>query len=150
MTRISPSSSVSRHETGAGRYEPVRARPKPLGPNVRGAAGLCVRHRRDRQSRADLVARGYTVRRNYAIDVLIERHGPDTAPLMCARALAQSLAALPEKDHRRERLHAEVPVIANATSEDQVVDQWINVLHRLCSSNDPIVVPVVNQIRAYR
>lgn len=87
----------------------------------------------------NLEARGYTVNRRYAVDVLIDLHRPDTAPLMCARALAQSLVALPEKDHRRERLHAEIPVIANAASEYQVVDQWAEVLHRLCSSNDPTV-----------
>lgn len=87
----------------------------------------------------DLKTRGYTVKRNYAIDVLMERHSPDKAPLMCARLLAQSLAAVPEKDHRRDRLHAEIPVIANATSEDEVMDQWNDVLRRLHSSVDPIV-----------
>ena len=91
------------------------------------------------QAVRDLEARGYTVKRNYSIDVQIERHRPDTAPLMCARALAQSLAAVPENDHRRERLNVEIPIIANATSEDQVMDEWVDVLHRLCSSNDPIV-----------
>jgi hypothetical protein len=87
----------------------------------------------------DLEERGYTVHRRHSVDVLIERHCPGTAPLMCARALAQSLAVLPHNDHRRERLNAEIPVIANAKSEDEFIDQWVDVLHRLCSSNDPIV-----------
>jgi len=87
----------------------------------------------------DLAARGYRVNRTCAIDVLIERHAPDTAPLMCARALARFLAAVPETDRRRERLHAEIPIIASAASEDQVVDQCVDVLHRLCSSHDPMV-----------
>jgi hypothetical protein len=82
----------------------------------------------------------YTVKRNHAIEVLIERHGPDTAHADVRPGAGPSfLAALPEKDHRRERLHVQIPVIADATSEDQVVDQWVEVLHRLCSSNDPIV-----------
>jgi hypothetical protein len=87
----------------------------------------------------DLAARGYTVNRHCAVDVLIERHAPDTAPLMCARALAQSLVAVPEKDRRRERLHVEIPVIARAASEDRVANQRIDVLRRLCSSIDPVV-----------
>jgi hypothetical protein len=87
----------------------------------------------------DLEARGYTVQRDYAIDVLIGRHGPDTAPLMCGRALAKSLAAVPETDNRRERLHAEIPFLANLASEDQVENQWSDVLYRLCASNDPLV-----------
>jgi hypothetical protein len=32
-----------------------------------------------------LEARGYAVKRNYGIDVLLERHRADTAPMMCAR-----------------------------------------------------------------
>jgi hypothetical protein len=129
-------SDTKREPDGTSRSEPGPGRSARMSAARRGFAfGMGEID----EAMRNLEARGYRVSRNCAIDVLIERHGPDTAPLMCARALAQSLAALPEKDHRRERLRAEIPVIANATSEDQVVDQWVEVLHRLCSSNDPIV-----------
>jgi hypothetical protein len=129
-------SDTKRQPDGTSRSEPGPGRSARMSAARRGFAfGIGEID----EAMRNLEARGYTVNRNYAIDVLIERHGPDTAPLMCARALAQSLAVLPEKDHRRERLHVEVPVIADATSEDQVVEQSIDVLHRLCTSKDPIV-----------
>lgn len=129
-------SDMQREPDGTSRSEPGPGRPDRMSAARQGFAfdigeiDEAVR---------DLESRGYTVSRNCAIDVLIERHRSDKAALICARALAQSLAAIPETDHRRDRLCAEIPVIAHAASEDQVVEQWIDVLHRLCSSNDPVV-----------
>jgi hypothetical protein len=129
-------SDTKRQPDGTSRSEPGPERSARMSAARRGFAFSIGEID---EAMRDLEARGYTVYRRNAVDVLIDRHVPNAAPLMCARALAQSLVAVPEEDRRRERLHAEIPVIAHAASEDEVADQWNDVLHRLCSSNDPIV-----------
>jgi hypothetical protein len=79
-------------------------------------------------------ARDFRVMQVDDIDVLIEQHRPETAPLMCARELARRLFGV--ADMRRERLRAEVRAIGAATSGEQAVDA----LRQLRSSDDPIVV----------
>ena len=76
-----------RHETGARRYEPVRAQARSVNPNVCGAAGNAFGIGEIDEAMRDLEERGYTVHRRHSVDVLIERHRPGTAPLMCTRAL---------------------------------------------------------------
>jgi hypothetical protein len=83
-------------------------------------------------------ARGFRVMQVDDIDVLIERHRPETAPLMCARELARRLFVV--ADMRRERLRAEVRAIGAATSGEQAEDQAVDALRQLRSSDDPIMV----------
>ena len=87
-----------------------------------------------------LQARRYAVAQNYSIDILLERHRPETAPLMCARELARFLFAESFKDgHRADRLRSEIPVTGAARNEHGVDDLCIEALRQLCSSNDPVV-----------
>jgi hypothetical protein len=87
-----------------------------------------------------LQARGYAVKRNYGIDVLLERHRADTAPMMCAREVARSLFVEPDKaELRAVRLREQVPVVGGAMNEEQVDDLCADALRQLCASNDPIV-----------
>jgi hypothetical protein len=87
-----------------------------------------------------LEARGYAVKRNYGIDVLLERHRADTAPMMCAREVARSLFVESDKaELRAARLREQVPVVGGAINEEQVDDLCVEALRQLCASNDPIV-----------
>lgn len=98
-----------------------------------------------------LETRGYTVIRNYGIDVLTERHRPETAPLMCARELARHLFVESEKNEPRSaHLRAEFTIVGLATmTEDTDDDQCLEALRQLCASNDPrVAFNFRNEIRA--
>jgi hypothetical protein len=80
------------------------------------------------------------VKRNYGIDVLLERHRADTAPMMCAREVARSLFVESDKaELRAAHLREQVPVVGGAINEEQVDDLCVEALRQLCASNDPIV-----------
>lgn len=112
------------------------------GPHFRG---MCLRRgfafgieEIDEGARA-VQARGFTVMQVDDIDVLLGRHRPETAPLLCGREIALHLFAVPQADWRHERLRAEIRAFGNATSETQIEDRWCDVLRQVCSSTDPVV-----------
>jgi hypothetical protein len=97
-----------------------------------------------------LETRGYTVRRDYGIDVITKLHRPETAPLMCARELARHLFVESEKNEARSaHLRAEFAIVGLATSENADDDLCVEALRQVCASKDPrVAFNFRNEIRA--
>jgi|GEM_PF-5664469 hypothetical protein len=86
-----------------------------------------------------LQARGYAIKRLGDVDVLLDRHGAQTAPLICARELARHLFVESEAKPRGLRLREAIPVVGSAKTKDEVDDRCVDALWQLCSSRDPVV-----------
>lgn len=87
-----------------------------------------------------LQARGYSIEIPYKVDVLLERHRPETAALLCARELAGALYEESKSEGRRAAgLRAGVPIIRAAADLFEVDALCVEVLHQLRSSRDAVV-----------
>jgi hypothetical protein len=84
--------------------------------------------------------RGYRLQRCCEVDVLIEKHRTETAPLLCARELADFLfEASLGIDRKADGLRDSVPVIRAADSAHEVRQLSVTTLEQFRSSNDPVV-----------